>query len=112
MAKFDATCGLLKKEVDITKYQVKQAIERKLPILPEFIETKLFFQGRDAYTYRWDLAEIKSLRSNPKICLIVTAKLKKEFHEFMDQKQHKFSCMVSLKDDIYNPEIEVKEEQV
>ncbi len=90
MKKFDASCGLTKNQVQITKYQIKNAVERKIPVLPEFIETKLFFQGRDAYTYRWGLIKTLGDVKVEQVSLEVVVKLKTEFHSHLEQKVHKF----------------------
>lgn len=83
MEKFDISCGLTKKQIDITKYGVKNEIERSLPILPDAVETILFLQGSDAWTYKWGLTEKNDKLPVDQISLEVIVKLKKEFHDFL-----------------------------
>ena len=88
MQKFDASCGLTKKQIGIIKYNVKNGILRQLPILPEHVETKLFFEGRDAWIYSWCLLnEQNPFESTDEISLEVVAKLKKEFHHYQESTQ-------------------------
>ena len=107
MSKFDASCGLTKKEIDIIKFSVKREISMHLPILPDQIETKLFLQGRDAWLFNWNLINKYPIESNHSISLEVNVKLKKEFHHCVECINFKYSCMVKLRQDIYNPEISV-----
>ncbi len=108
MQKFDASCGLTKKQIGIIKFNVKNGILRQLPILPEHVETKLFFEGRDAWIYSWRLLnKQKPVKSTDKISLDVVVKLKREFHDYHESTQHKFSCKVLLKKDIYRPKVSV-----
>ena len=106
MQKFDTSCGLTKKQIDIIKYNVKEKISRKLPLFPEPIDMKLFFEGRDAWTYSWNL---KLYSSEPKhnVSLEVVVKLKKEFHKYKENKYYKFSCKVQTRQDIYRPKVSI-----
>lgn len=111
MQKFDLTCGLSKKEIEIIKYNIRGKIVRQLPVMPDKIETIFFFQGRDAWVFSWLLLNEKShLESNvTSISLEVVAKLKKEFHNYQDKKQFKYSCKVKMhRDDLYHPKIIIK----
>lgn len=96
MKKFDTSFGLKKKQIDIIKYVVKNEINRQLPLLPEQIETKLFFEGRDAWVYSWGLNKPYPLESKDEISLEVVAKLKTEFHHCNKTTHNKFSCKVQL----------------
>jgi len=49
MKKFDKSSGLSNKEIGAIKYNIKNEISRKLPELPDPVETKLFLQGRSAW---------------------------------------------------------------
>ncbi len=111
MQKFDSTCGLSKNEINIVKYNVRNKILRQLPVLPDDIETMLFLQGRDSWVFSWLLLNERSqLESNvATISLEVVAKLKKEFHNYQNTKQFKYSCKVKLlRDDLYHPKIIIK----
>lgn len=111
MQKFDLTCGLSKNEISIIKYNIRDKILRQLPVLPDKIETMLFFQGRDAWVFSWLLLNEKSqLESNvATISLEVVAKLKKEFHNYQKTKQFKYSCKAKMhRDDLYHPKIIIK----
>lgn len=110
MNKFDISCGLTKKEIDIIKYAVKDEISRQLPIFPELIEAKLFLQGRDAWIYSWELHEKHANKLNDSISLGVVVKLKREFHEYNECKHYKFSCRVWPGLDVYQPKISVIQE--
>ena len=106
MQKFDTLCGISKKEIDIIKYNVKTEIERRLPYLPDRIETKLFLQGRDAWVFGWSLLNDKNpIEPNEIITLEVVAKLKKEFHSFNKITHYKFSCKIQRQKDLYHPKI-------
>jgi len=108
ITKFDPSCGLAKKQIDIIKYKVKREIGKQLPFLPEFLETKLFFEGRDAWIYSWCLSNrVHTIESGYEICLEVIAKLKREFHQYQERTQYKFSCKVKLSEDIYRSKVSI-----
>ena len=108
MQKFDASCGLTKKQIDIIKYNVKNGILGQLPILPEHVEIKLFLEGRDAWIHSWCLLNKQyPVKSTDEISLEVVAKLKKEFHHYQESTQHKFLCKVQLRKDIYRPKVSI-----
>lgn len=112
MKKFDASCGLAKKQIDIIKYKIKDGILRKLPILPEYVETKLFFEGRDAWIFTWCLLnEQYPIESTDGIFLEIVAKLKKEFHLHHKLIRHTFLCNVHLSKDIYQPIISISKKR-
>ena len=112
MQKFDTSCGLTKKEIDITRYAIKKEIEQQLPLLPDPVETRLFFQGRDAWTYRWGLLESKGKKVVKQLVLEVTVKLKKEFHPLEMCKAYRFLVSVEMTKDIYNPKIKLDKEML
>ena len=109
MQKFDPSCGLSRKEIEIIKFLVKQEITRQLPLLPDPIETKLFLQGRDAWMFRWFLLHEKyPIAPEKPVSLEVIVKLKKEFHQFQKTTEYKFSCKVQrMKSDLFNPKITI-----
>lgn len=107
MNKFDTSSGLTKKQIDIIKYVVKDKISKKLPILPEPVELKLFFQGRDAWIFSWGLKRQDHLESNDEISFDVVAKLKKEFHQYIESAHYKYSCKVKIQQDIYQPKVTI-----
>jgi hypothetical protein len=108
MQKFDTSCGLSKKEIDIIKYNVKNEISRQLPDLPDPVETKLFLQGRDAWIFTWCLLNDKSpIASNETVSLEVVAKLKREFHHYQKTRHYNFLCKVQMQEDIYHPKLSI-----
>ena len=107
MYKFDTSSGLTKKQIDIIKYAVKDEILRQLPVLPEPVETKLFFEGRDAWIFSWSLNRQDRIESKDEISHDVLAKLKKEFHQYNESTHYKYSCKVKLRQDIYRPKVTI-----
>ena len=109
MKKFEPSCGLTKAQIEIVKYRVKRKIGERLPILPEQVEEQLFFEGRDAWIYSWCLLNnSSSIEPGDKICLEVVAKLKKEFHQYQERTQYKFSCKVDLIEDPYRSSVSIR----
>jgi len=81
----------------------------KLPILPDYIEKKLFIEGRDAWLFYWYLFDqIKLVDSVKKYKLYVEVKLKNEFMKIRFVKHSKYICHVSSGNDLYNPKVIVK----
>ena len=78
-----------------------------MPILPEDVETKLFFQGRDAWTYSWRLLKHDPRNHLHPMIVEVEAKLKKEFHRYELGRRHLFRCRLQLKPDIYSPVVSI-----
>ncbi len=106
MQKFDPSCGLPAKVIRIIKYRVTNSITRKLPLLPDSVEMKLFLEGRDAWMFRWHLLNEKfPISPDEKISLEILTILKKEFHSYQDKTRYRFLCDVKLKEgDDYHPE--------
>ena len=108
MQKFDAKCGLSKKIIGIIKYNVKKEILRKLPVLPDPVETKLFLEGRDAWVFGWCLLnENCPIGPQETVSLEVEAKLKRGFHGYQKTTLYKFSCHVQIQKDIFHPVLSV-----
>ena len=108
MQKFDTSCGLAKSQIGVIKFNIKNKALTKLPVLPEIVETKLFFQGRDAWVFSWNLKnQHVPIDSREKIKLEVVAKLKKEFHQYLEINRYHFSCSAQLTNDFYPPKISV-----
>lgn len=109
MQKFDSTCGISAKQIRIIKYDVTNSISRRLPLLPDSVETKLFLEGRDAWRFRWFLLNEKfPISTDKKISLEVIAILKKEFHEYQSKTHYTFLCNASLNEgDDYNPKVSI-----
>ncbi len=108
--KFAPSCGLSAKEIGIIKFQIKNMINQQIALLPEHVEMKLFLQGTDAWTFRWYLLN-KKCPISPKepVVLDVVVKLKKEFHQYQDTTQYKFSCKAEMvENDLYHPKITIK----
>jgi len=110
MDKFDtSSCGLTKKQIDYIKFAVKNAVSKRLPILPEPVEMALFFQGRDAWIFSWGLCAHSSSDQTISVSLEMVVKLKKEFCGCNVRKRYKFFCRVQLGQDIYQPKVSLKE---
>ncbi|HRF74166.1 MAG TPA: hypothetical protein PL117_15460 [Accumulibacter sp.] len=100
MDKLDPSCGLTANQIGAIKFKIKQAINQKLPVLPEHEELKLFFQGRSAYTYSWRLLEQNTVDRLHRIHIEVDVKLKKEFCHYPQPARHTFSCRLELQAEI------------
>ena len=110
MGKLDTSTGLSTKEVGVFKYKIKNEIRFQLPELPDHVETRLFLQGRDAWTYTWNLLNASvPIQENDAITIEVVAKLKKEFHCHQTKKYYKFMCKVQRQKDLYHPKLSVTE---
>ncbi|MCF6286307.1 MAG: hypothetical protein L3K26_14120 [Candidatus Hydrogenedentes bacterium] len=109
MPKFDVSCGLSIKQISAIKYLVKKEISATLPELPEFVETQLFFQGRNAWVFAWNLTE-ESVVENSEIFLEVIVKLKKSFHEQLEFKRYHFSCRVEIEENVYQSRLFIENE--
>lgn len=103
--KFDTSTGLSRQQIGVIKFCIKKEISKYLPFLPEHIETKLFFEGRDAWTFGWRLLMQDSFDPKGTIAIDVDVKLKKEFHQYNDSTHYAFACKVKLMKDIYRPKI-------
>ncbi len=113
MTKFDASCGLTEKTIGAIKYRIKTLLNGKhLPILSENVEMKLFFEGRDAWVFNWELLKNDSGDPLNVICIGVTVKLKKEFHGLNIPVRYRYLCKVKMVDDIYRSVISIKEEKI
>jgi len=107
--KFDSSTGLSIKEMEIIKYNIKNKISQKLPELPDHVETRLFFQGRDAWMFSWKLMNKDiPINSNEAIALEVTIKLKKEFHEYVTDTKFRYLCNVEMQEDLYHPKLSMR----
>ncbi len=103
MSKLDASCGLSLKQIGTIKFAIKQSVKLKLPELPDYIETKLFIQGRDAWTYSWHLSDQDAQNPLHPISIEVDVKLKKEFWQYQSRTRYTFLCKLQLQPDIYSP---------
>ncbi len=108
MRKFDTSSGLSQKQIGSVKYNIKQMILRQLPLLPEIVENKLFLQGRDPWIYGWELKNNQfPIESKHIISIEVVVRLKKEFHQYVEQTQYTFLCKVKLTEDTYRPKVSI-----
>ena len=103
MSKLDASCGLTSQQIGTIKFAIKRAVNLKLPELPDHIETKLFLQGRDAWTYSWHLLDQDAQNPLHPISIEVEVKLKKEFCQYQPCTRFTFLCKLQLQPDIYSP---------
>jgi len=110
--KLDTSCGLTEKQIAIIKYNIKRDLNIRLPLLPENEDMKLFFEGRDAWTYSWGVLERPKGALRERLYLEVTAKLKKEFHHLELPRRHRFLCKVQVGPSIYHPKISIQREEV
>ena len=99
--------------IKVIKFKVTNSISRKLPLLPDSVETRLFLDGRDAWMFRWHLLNEKSpISPDENISLEVVAILKKEFHEYQDKTHYRFLCNVKMKEgDVYRPKISIVQKE-
>ena len=110
MPKLDTSCGLTAKQIGTIKFAIKKAVGLRLPILPEHVETKLFFQGREAWTYSWRLLDQNAQNPLHPMTVEVDVKLKKEFYQYQLRTRHTFLCQLQLLPDIYSPITSIHEE--
>lgn len=110
MDKFDTSCGLTEKEIAIIRFTIKRALQIRLPILPENVDMKLFFEGRDAWTYSWELRGRAQREPVNSLYVGVTAKLKKEFYYLKIPRRRTFLCKVQIGPDIYRLKVSIHEE--
>ena len=110
MNKFDTSCGLTEKEIAIIRFNIKRDLQIRLPVLPDKVDTKLFFEGRNAWTYSWGLRERPKCAPVARLYVEVTAKLKREFHYLELPRRHRFLCEVQVGPSIYHPEISIQKE--
>lgn len=110
MGKLDQSTGLSAKEIRAFKFLIKHEIICQLPELPDHIETKLFLQGRDAWTYTWNLLnEIIPIRDGDIVSIDTVAKLKEEFHCHLTKKRFKYRCDIQRQEDMYHPKLSITE---
>ena len=107
MSKFDKTCGLSQEQIRIIKVRIKEEISKYLPLMPDPIEMKLFFEGREAWIYNWNLIKKQIIKSKFELSLEVLVKLKKEFHKSIELKQVSFLFSVHSQKDIYYPKLSI-----
>ena len=81
-----------------------------LPVLPDNVEMKLLFEGRDAWTFRWELLGQAQSDSLNMLCIRVKVKLKKEFRYIEFPTDHFFVCKVQRGKNIYSPVVSILEE--
>jgi hypothetical protein len=113
MAKFDTSCGLPEKIISIIKgVTTRKLIINNLPLMPEYVETKLFFEGREAWVFGWELLENNSRDPLNMLRLGVTVKLKKEFHSLNIPVRYRYLCKVEMVFDVYSPVISIQEEKI
>lgn len=105
MNNFDDSIGIPKKNLGTIKYITKKYIEKQIPTLNENIELQLFFQGRDAWTYRWQTIFSLSEQRDSCVTIQVTAKLKKEFHKYIEKRVYQFVCEVFVSGYIYDSKV-------
>jgi hypothetical protein len=108
--RFDTSCGLTEKEIAIIRFNIKRDLQIRLPMLPDNVETKLFFEGRHAWTYSWRLRERPKGLPPARLYVQVIAKLKKEFHYLELPRRHTFLCRVQIGPSIYHPKIFIHKE--
>ncbi|MFZ1548234.1 MAG: hypothetical protein WAT12_14240 [Candidatus Nitrotoga sp.] len=102
MSKLDTSSGLTSLQVGTIKFAIKRAVSLKLPELPGHIETNLFLQGRDAWTYSWHLLDQDAQNSLHPISIEVEVKLKKEFCQYQPCSRYTFLCKLQLQPDIHS----------
>ena len=110
MGKFDSSIGLSTKGIGAIKYKIMNEILYQLPELPDPVETKLFLQGRGAWTYTWNLLNKNiPVHANDTFSIEVIEKLKKEYHCCQTRTSYKSLCNVQSQKNIYHPKLSVTE---
>lgn len=110
MGKLDQLTGLSTKEIRAFKYQIKCEVGSQLPELPDHIETQLFLQGRDAWTYTWNLLnESIPIRDDDVVSIEVVTKLKNKFHCHLEKRCFKYICNIKRQEDLYHPKLSITE---
>ncbi len=72
------------------------------------VETKLFLKGRDAWVFRWAILKDEgAFEPDELIVLEVVAKLKNEFHKYLEATRYEFVCEIQRQTDIYYPKISI-----
>jgi hypothetical protein len=84
------------KALGSAKSWVKRELEFKhLPGLPEFVEERLFLQGRTAWTYKYSDLTIKERPASKEVEFSIEALLKKEFHAYVSTYRYRFRARCS-----------------
>ncbi len=109
MSKLDASCGLTSQQIGAFKFAIKRDIGLILPALPDPVEVKLFFEGRDAWIYSLDLLDQDAQNPLHPISVKVDVKLKKEFCQYQIRTHYTFLCKLELQPDIYSPIKSIRE---
>lgn len=110
MGKLDTSTGLSVKEIRAFKYLIKNEIGRQLTELPDHIETQLFLQGRDAWTYTWNLLnESIPIQEKDIVLIEVIVRLKKEFHCHLEKARSQYMCGIQRQEDMYHPKLSITE---
>jgi hypothetical protein len=98
-------------ELSTARFWVKQELESKhLPLLPEHVERKLFFEGRTAWRYKYSDLHVHKRKTSKKIGFNVAVFLKKEFLGFAEKHHFKFCATCIYKSATHNLKVaEIKE---
>ena len=84
------------KALGSAKSWVKRELEFKyLPGLPEFVQVRLFLQGRTAWTYKYSDLTIKDRLASKDVAFSIEALLKKEFHAYAATYRYRFRARCS-----------------
>jgi hypothetical protein len=109
--KLDKSCGLTPKQIGAIKFMIKQSIGLELPFLPDHVETKLFIEGRDPWTYAWRLINQDSKNPTHPVSVEVDVKLKKEFFQYQTETHHTFLCSLELLPDMFTSKPRVRKSE-
>jgi hypothetical protein len=86
----DAVSG---KALGYAKFWVKRELDlRHLPGLPEFVEERLFLQGRTAWTYKYSDLTIEDRPASKEVAFAIEAVLKRECHAYAAAYRYRFKA--------------------
>jgi hypothetical protein len=95
------------KALGYAKFWVKRELELKhLPGLPEFVDERLFLQGRTAWTYKYSDLTIEDRSASQEVSFAIEALLKREFHAYAAAHRHRFKARCSYLKETHTLEIE------
>jgi hypothetical protein len=81
------------KALGSAKFWVKRELDLKhLPGLPEFVEERLFLQGRTAWTYKYSDVTIDERPASKEVAFAIEALLKREFHAYAATYRYRFKA--------------------
>ena len=94
------------KALGYAKSWVKRELDLKyLPGLPEFVEERLFLQGRSAWTFKYSDLMIEDRSASKDVAFTIEALLKREFHAYAATYRYRFKARCSYRKETHTLEI-------